>query len=195
MEPIATKPEKEQRTLWILEWIMTFLLTLACGLAAAFLLEYPANLIIGLICAAFAVCLILNLIWIPAFYKSLEYIIGDDSVRAKKGVFWRKQVNVPYTKITNVDVTQGPVQRIFDIGTIHLQTAGASGAQTTSAELKMWGIRDLESVKDAIMDRVKAISTPQLAATAEKASDETVPAILKQILSELTAIREVIGRK
>ena len=195
MEPIATKPEKEQRTLWIWEWVFTFLLTLACGIVIPLLLQYPADLIIGLIFAAFAVCLILNLIWIPAFYKSLEYIIDEDSVRAKKGVFWRKQVTVPYTKITNVDVTQGPVQRIFDIGTIHLQTAGASGTQSTSAELKMWGIRNLDSVKDAIMARVKAITIPKPAASAEKPPDETDTVILKQILAEITAIREMIGRK
>jgi membrane protein YdbS with pleckstrin-like domain len=69
-------------------------------------------------------------------------------------VFWQKRVTVPYAKITNIDVTQGPLQRSFDIGTIRVQTAGAGGAQGEQAEMVLWGLRDLEEVQNQIMRRV-----------------------------------------
>lgn len=195
MESISVKPEKELRVLWILEWVMTFIIITVGGIVCYSFLRYPANLILGLTFAFFDLCLILNLIWIPAFYKTLEYTIGDDSIFAKKGVFWRKTVTVPYPKITNVDVTQGPLQRMFNIGTVHIQTAGASATQTTSAELKMMGIRDFHSAKDAIMERLKAYSSTTPAAPQGKpaASDETT--ILNAILEELKSIRGILEDK
>ena len=93
--------------------------------------------------------------WIPAYFKTLEYILDDEAVKMNKGVFWKKRVTVPYHKITNVDVTQGPIERMYNLGTIHVQTAGAGGAQGANAELRMNGIRELESLKNIIMDGVK----------------------------------------
>ena len=70
-----------------------------------------------------------------------------------RGVFWKKNITVPFTKITNVDVTQGPLQRLFNIGTINVQTAGAGGAQGARPELVFVGTRDLEGIKETIMER------------------------------------------
>ncbi|MFQ5917784.1 MAG: PH domain-containing protein [Candidatus Binatia bacterium] len=89
------------------------------------------------------------LLWIPAFYKSLEYIIDSDSVKIRKGVFWRKRVAVPYQKITNVDITQGPVQRMFNIGTIHVQTAGAGGL--VNGRVKVYHFRSCKSLPFSVV--------------------------------------------
>jgi uncharacterized membrane protein YdbT with pleckstrin-like domain len=134
----------------------------------------------------------LILLWIPAFYKSLEYVIDSDSIKMKKGVFWKKNVTVPFTKITNLDVTQGPLQRMFRIGTIHVQTAGAGGPQGTQAELKLLGVRDLNGLKNTIMERLggHVVSRP------DEVKEETVEAssseIFGRMLKELTAIRKVL---
>jgi membrane protein YdbS with pleckstrin-like domain len=124
MDPLVVKPEPEQKTMWFLGWTLLFVL----GLLAWLVLWFAVGGYGFAICAAgWVVVLLPFLPWIPSYYRSLEYAIGEDSVVMKKGVFWRKRVTVPYGKITNVDVTQGPVQRHFNIGTVHVQTAGASG--------------------------------------------------------------------
>ena len=99
------------------------------------------NLVFGLCAAGGLIIMLAVLAWIGAFYRSLEYVINADAVRAKKGVFWRRHVTVPYTKVTNIDVTQGPLERAFGVGRVHVQTAGASGPQTPQSELRMVGIR------------------------------------------------------
>lgn len=87
--------------------------------------------------------------WIRAFYNTLSYKITKDDVVWKGGVFFRKTSIVPYAKITNIDITQGPIERLFGISTIRLQTAGYSGPQA-NAEIKLAGIENPEEPKKLI---------------------------------------------
>ena len=155
MNTIRLTPEKGQKSMWIFGWIIQFILFVALDLVLIFILEYPANLILGIIISLWLVIMLLILVWIPAYYNSLEYSINSDSIIGKKGVFWKKTVTIPYFKITNIDITQGPVQRMFNLGTIHCQTAGAAGPQGQKAELKLVGISDLEGVKETIREKIK----------------------------------------
>lgn len=190
MEPIEFKPEKEQKKMWFIGCVIPFALGLALWVV---LLLTVDQLIFSFFIAGWLIIMLPILSWIPAFYKSCEYIIDRDSVQMRKGVFWRKHVEVPYTKITNVDVTQGPLQRTFDIGTIHIQTAGAGGPQGAQAELKLLGVRELDRLKEKIMARIRGYDTP---GTEEKeAVAESDSEIFTQMLKELTAIREALEKK
>ena len=197
MECIELRPEKEQKTMWFIDWTMLFFIGLVP--LVVFLAVIPPGEVEWLV---FLLCLVgwlvvmgLILVWIPAFYKSLEYLIDSDSVKMKKGVFWKKNVAVPFTKITNLDVTEGPVQRMFGIGTINVQTAGAGGQQGAQPELKLLGVRDLEGVKDSIMERVRGYTISGSGEVKEKAAEVSDSEILGRMLEELTAIREVLEKK
>ncbi len=155
MDKKIIKPQMQLKSMWLLGWTIQFILYSLILLAFVLFLEYDANLVLGIIMGCLLFIMLLILLWIPAFYRSLEYSINTDSVSGKKGVFWRRMVAIPYSKITNIDITQGPVQRWFDIGTIHCQTAGMAGPQGQKAELKLLGIKDLEDVKEMIRVNVK----------------------------------------
>ena len=193
MEPILMKPEKEQKTLWFVGWAIPFILGLT--LWVILLLFTVDKLIFGLCAVGWLILMMPILLWMPAFYRSLEYVIDIDCVRMKKGVFWRKRVTVPYPKITNVDVTQGPVQRMFNIGIIRVQTAGAGGAQGAKAELRLLGVRDLEGLKDSIMGRVRGYTLSRSEEVKKEVVDESNSEILRHMLKELTTIREVLEKK
>lgn len=137
----------------------------------------------------------LILLWIPAFYKSLEYIIDSDSVKIRQGVFWRKRITVPYTKITNIDVTQGPIQRIFNIGTIHVQTAGAGGAPGAQAEIRLLGIRDTDGLKDTIMEKIRGYTISEHEEVKKEVVQESDSEIFRHMLKELTAIHEALEKR
>ena len=193
MEPILVKPEKEQKTLWFVGWAIPFILGLA--LWVILLLFTIDKLFFGLCAVGWLILMMPILLWMPAFYRSLEYVIDIDCVRMKKGVFWRKRVTVPYPKITNVDVTQGPVQRMFNIGIIRVQTAGAGGAQGAKAELRLLGVRDLEGLKDTIMERVRSYTISRSEEVKKEVVDESNSEVLRHMLKELTTIREVLEKK
>jgi len=193
MEPIVVKPEKEQKTLWFIGWAIPFVLGLI--LWVVLLLTEVDKLIFSFCVVGWLILTIPILLWIPAFYRSLEYVVDNDSVKMKKGVFWRKRVTVPYTKITNVDVTQGPVQRMLNIGTIHVQTAGAGGAQGAKAELKLLGVRDLDGLKDTIMERVRGYTISRPEEVKKEVVEGSDSETFRRMLKELTAIREVLEKK
>jgi membrane protein YdbS with pleckstrin-like domain len=155
MDREIIKPQPQLKSIWILGWAIQFILYSGLLLVFFFVLEYPANVILGITLGALLVIMLLVLLWIPAFFRSLEYTINTDSISGKKGVFWRRTVTIPYYKITNIDITQGPVQRWYGIGTIHCQTAGIAGPQGQKAELKLLGIKDIERVKEMIRLNVK----------------------------------------
>jgi len=193
MEPIVLKPENEQKTLWLIDWAIPFIIGLVVWVILALFVE---RVVFGICLAGWLIVMLLILLWIPAFYKSLEYVIDSDSVKAKAGVFWRKNVTIPYTKVTNLDVTQGPIERMFDIGTIHVQTAGAGGQQGAKAEQKLVGIRNLVGLKDTILERIRCFTISAPDQVKEKITQQEDDAqIFERILKELKAIRQVLENR
>jgi len=195
MEPIVLKPEREQKTMWFICWAIPFVIVLVFLVVLLLFAKKEAFVVFALCLIGWLIVMSLILLWIPTFFSSLEYIVDNDSVKVKAGVFWKKRVTVPYTKITNIDVTQGPLQRMFEIGTIHVQTAGAGGTQGAQAELKLLGVRDLDEVKDAIMARVRSYTISRPEQIKEKVPEESDLKIFRRMLEELTAIRELLQNK
>ena len=202
METIKIKPEKELKTLWLITWTI--------WLVAGVLLLTPL-FFIGIeswiaLTSIFVYILILIpvLIWINAAFNAIEYCIDDEGVKMKGGAVWKKHVTVPYSKITNVDVTQGPMQRYFNVGTIHIQTAGAGGQQGQKAELKINGIREMDKIKDIIIKKVKEVTYPL--SNTRLAKDEREPffrgssvqvnsQVFEDILNELREIKALLEKR
>jgi membrane protein YdbS with pleckstrin-like domain len=158
MEAIKIKPEKELKTLWLITWAVCFVVV-AIPILLLFLFEVE----LWIILTAIFILILISIpviVWINAAFNAIEYCIDDEGVKMKGGVVWRKHVTVPYSKITNVDITRGPMQRYFNIGTIHVQTAGAGGQQGQKAELKINGVREIERIRDILFKKVKDVSYP-----------------------------------
>jgi hypothetical protein len=191
MEPVAMKPEKELKTLWLTCWSVWFVVDIVAWL----LLMLAQPIVFGLLLVGSVMVAVLVLIWIPAFYATLEYVINNDCIKGKSGVFWRKYITIPFTKVTNLDITQGPLQRVFDIGTIHIQTAGASGQQTAKAELSLLGLRKLEEVKESIMAKIRGYALSGLTQPRQPTTDQDKTQVFDLILNELVAIRKALESK
>lgn len=151
MEPIKILPDYNLKKMWIVGWLLVFVpLAIGEGLLISILQDAESKQIFGIMASVFVLIWILILPYIPLFFKSLEYRIEEDAITGKKGVFWRRTSTIPYYKITNIDITQGPLQRIFGLSNIHCQTAGAGGHQGAKAELILLGICDPEQLKNTI---------------------------------------------
>ena len=46
-----------------------------------------------------------------ARHRHLRYRVDPDGVRIQRGVFWRKTIWIPITRVQHTDVSQGPLQR------------------------------------------------------------------------------------
>ncbi|MBN1896123.1 MAG: PH domain-containing protein [Candidatus Aenigmarchaeota archaeon] len=74
--------------------------------------------------------------WLPKYYRSIIYRITDTEIVWRRGVWFKNTGIVPFNRITNVDIIQGPLSRHFGIASLKIQTAGYSGANQRSSEIR-----------------------------------------------------------
>jgi uncharacterized protein len=99
-----------------------------------------------------------TLYWVPKYYDSVVYRLTDKEMVWHRGVWFKNTGIVPYNRITNIDINQGPVSRAFGIGSLKIQTAGYSAASKWSAEISLQGIEDFEGLREMIMKYVRGKS-------------------------------------
>lgn len=69
------------------------------------------------------------IIRIPARrYHARGYQISADRLRVVRGLLWRSDTVVPFSRVQHIDVHQGPLDRFFGIATLTLHTAGNHNA-------------------------------------------------------------------
>ncbi len=189
MEQTAYKPHPDQKILSINIARFYFCLISILLIILTFVLDYPGNSILGIILAFMIITFSLIFFYIPAYYNNLEYFIDKDSVKQNKGVFWKKRITVPYRKITNIDISQGPLQRKRGLFNISIQTAGAGGAQGAAPELKMEGIKNAEEIKNIIMENILSDGAGKDKSLSEQPVEITPN---NEIVTELKNIRLLI---
>jgi len=134
--------------------------------------------------------------WINQYYASISYALTDHEIVVHRGVWWKKKSFVPYNRITNINLVQGPVSRHFQLGTVLIQTAGFSGGTSSAgglrpAEAIILGVKNFEEIKDKIMNSVRRASPVAVEAQAEAVATEDVN---RQILAELKKISKALEK-
>lgn len=83
-------------------------------------------------------------VWVGQYYRTMWYELRDDEMSWKRGVWFHTTGIVPYNRITNLDIKQGPVMRALGISTLAIQTAGYSGK--AMAEIRIEGMEHAEEL-------------------------------------------------
>ena len=88
MESMILKPKKELKTVMFIIWVVVMIIGIA-SLTPPFIFipEIEGKLVFGILLVIFLTVMVLFGLWIPAFFKSLEYCIDSEAVKMKKGVF------------------------------------------------------------------------------------------------------------
>ncbi|MEM4141259.1 MAG: PH domain-containing protein [Nitrososphaeria archaeon] len=146
----------------------------------------PIEVVVGII-VPLIIILAFTAYWIPKYYNSISYILTENEIIWRRGVWFKNTGIVPYNRITNIDVTQGPISRKYGIASLSIQTAGYS---TTSygkfSEIKILGIEKFEELRNIILEFVKG-KKPLAVETYEEDFN-------LRILKELTKIRELLEK-
>ena len=86
--------------------------------------------------------------WPARSYQHLRYRAEADGIEIRHGVYWREVTRVPRSRIQHTDVSQGPLERRYGLGTLVLYTAG-----TTHARVALPGLAKERAV--ALRDRLR----------------------------------------
>jgi membrane protein YdbS with pleckstrin-like domain len=133
-------------------------------------------------------------IWARLYYESMWYELHEDEMRWKRGVIFRRTGIVPYNRVTNIDIKQGPVMRPLGISTVSIQTAGYSGKGVP--EISIEGIVHAEELRELIRTMVRVCSGGDGTGSGGAVTPQAVkPAEMQQVLEELRAIRALLEKK
>jgi len=125
--------------------------------------------------------------WIPRYYESIVYRLTVTEITWQRGVWFRQTGIVPYNRITNVDIIQGPLMRFFAFSAVRVQTAGYSAQ--ARAEIVLNGIADPKDLQEKIMNFVRRTGPVAVGGGPEEVP---VPPAADVIVEELRAIRRLL---
>jgi Uncharacterized conserved protein len=117
------------------------------------LLFAPFKVTLGISIPILAI-LIFIAYWIPKYYETMVYKLTENEIVWRRGVWLKITGIVPYNRITNIDITQGPILRKLGIAALKIQTAGYSGQQAR-AEISIEGMEQFEELRELIVEFVK----------------------------------------
>lgn len=152
-----------------------------------------------------------NLIWLipsliiyPFYTKRIEYSVKAESggtmpeIYSKRGIVTITRKHIPFRTITNISSRAGPFDRLFNIGSVHIETAGYSGTNQSGPEEKISGIVFYEEVRDFILKELRKFKTPYTTGTEPQyPADEPVPrtkGLDDEILITLREIRDLLRK-
>ena len=83
-----------------------------------------------------------------AGWMTTRWSVGDGTIRLRTGVLSEKVTDVPLGRVQAIDTVHGPVQRMFGVLGVHVQTAGGG----PDAEIKLPAVTpaDVELLRAAI---------------------------------------------
>ena len=141
----------------------------------------------------FAIVMVVFFWWVRLTYAGMWYELHPDEMRWKRGVWFRTTGIVPYNRITNIDIRQGPVMRRLGISTLSLQTAGYSGG--AQPEIRIEAIIQADELRELIRTKVRSCSPPgDGTGTGGPVPPGPGTPADGQILAELRAIRQLLER-
>ena len=127
----------------------------------------------------------LSALYTVLFFFSIRYELDHRYISKTCGVVWKQRRSVPLEKITNIDVRQGPFERMFGYGKIWIFTPSTGAVMP---EQRLVGIPDPHDMKQTIMERAEATTPSQTPAT----QDDSGGLHRDEIVLLLTDIRDVL---
>lgn len=126
-------------------------------------------------------------------YDSTWYVMTHRSLRIRRGIWVIHETTITFENVQNVAVNQGPLQRIFGIADVHVDTAGggggseAKGGMDTGHKGIIEGISDATRIRDLILSRLRTSRSSGL-------GDEHLPHIPPKVgwtVEHIGVLREI----
>ena len=173
---------------------------LVLGVLLVTLIEVVAmhvtNVLVAVLLPAAVVALgILSMVVSYQSWKNREYLVTNDRVLGVRGLLGKKTLDVSLDKITNVELSQSRIARLFKLGygNIDIRTAHEGSVAVYS------GLIEVVAFKKAVLDARNAlwVEAPEAASAAIPAAPIDSSAMAKtpdEIMSALTRLADLRDR-
>lgn len=168
----AVGPPQRLHPLFLVTGLGRSLRGLAGGYAAIGYLAVSGRLNFAI--AGAVVMLVGLLVSVLIYWLRFEYRIGESEIRIDSGLVSRTHRSIPFDRIQDVDIAQGPLARLLGIARVKFETGGATQDGNDEGVLQAIPIDRAEEIRSLIRARSVRLSVGIEAV--ERAEAET-PAI------------------
>lgn len=135
---------------------------------------------------------IVPLVYLYFRYHTMRYEFDEEGISMSWGILFRRQITLTYARIQDIHLTSNIVERWLGLARIQIQTASASA----SAEMTIEGLHEFELVRDFLYTKMRGVRGPRPAAVpAVAAEGSDLAAALREVASELRAVRETLEKR
>jgi len=138
------------------------------------------------------------------------YIVTDRSLRIRTGLVRLQETTMSFANLQQVEVKQGPLQRLLGLADVHVQSAGGGGnrpGEQIGDQLHtgiFHSVNNATEIRDLILERLRRFRQAGLGdpddhghpapppVSAELAPDDTLAAA-REVLAEARALRAALG--
>jgi putative membrane protein len=86
-------------------------------------------------------------------WLKLEYRVGADEIRIDSGFLSRTSRAIPFDRVTDVDLEQGPIHRLFGLARVRLETGASAGSKEEDGVLDTISLDRAEALREHIRER------------------------------------------
>ena len=137
-------------------------------------------------------------------YELRWYVVTDRSLRIRSGVWRVQETTMSFVNLQQVEVSQGPLQRLLRIADVRVESAGGGGKAGSSNHEPgqgmhgggFQGVENAEEIRDLILERLRlfretGLGDPEESIYANAPSSQSFPPAQREDL--LAAGRELLG--
>ena len=120
---------------------------------------------------------------IPLYFRfhTLRYRFDEEGIGVSVGIIFRRESYITYSRMQDIHLSRGLLERWFGLGTVEVQTAAGS----SDAEIKIEGLALYNELRDFLYTRMRGVQAPAAAAKPQ----DGAAGVLAEIRDELKALR------
>ena len=173
---------------FLLGWIISFVVNPWLGLALT-----PVFFLVAVFPE------ILAYVAIHLRYDSTWYVLSERSLRIRRGIWTIHETTITFENVQDVKIHQGPVQRLYGIADVVVETAGGGGhiksgegdVGVPSHTGLIEGVDNAARIRDLVMARVRRSRAAGLGDEAREHREAIHPAAPVWTAEHVAALREI----
>lgn len=155
MDYVKLNP-KAEKCMRVNEIIQDVILLAAAIAADYFILwqrSHTACLLTGAVLLVLAAVCVIT---IPRIrYERYRYIIDSANIKVREGIFWIKETIIPMERLHKLQVSQGPIDRMFRLSSVRVTTAGGDGV------IKFLTDEEASQIAEHLKDKINEIAAEE----------------------------------
>lgn len=119
------------RSVWIGGALITALLLGAVATVIPLVVFRDPTRALGYGGAVFVLAAVIGVVVAVLRYRVFRFEVREDTLFIQRGVLTRVRTIVPYVRVQHIDTQRGPIERLLNLSTVVVYTAGSRGADVS----------------------------------------------------------------